>query len=268
MFETDDFEKAKKKCIEAEDTSNLESDDIDSIRRRKLRAKKNFSSSEDDEPLRKIKKIPERPPRFHHIVTNNAQENSCKPSNPDSVLSSGTSTSTSSFRLLSSTPTNNDTHTLGRSIQVTPVRTNLGTNTNINNSLGFDRNILSLLYHIKEQNEQILNHLNKKPPEVGTLPNDLPIEIPLKEIEQIEELEIFLKSDVNLSGMVSYLSTLGGKDRTSKTNNILRHSLTDQLATSFNFRGKRQKRPFCELSLSDCIVRAVKKKLKVRPMPK
>lgn len=59
-----------KKCLEAEDTSNLESDDVYSIRKRKVRAKNNISSSEDSEedngPLNKFKKKLSAP---HVLIT-------------------------------------------------------------------------------------------------------------------------------------------------------------------------------------------------------
>lgn len=51
----------------------LESDDVYSIRKRKVRAKKNISSSEDseedNEPSNKNRKKTERPPRFNHVLS-------------------------------------------------------------------------------------------------------------------------------------------------------------------------------------------------------
>ncbi|KAF2891039.1 hypothetical protein ILUMI_15134, partial [Ignelater luminosus] len=56
-----------------------------------------------------------------------------------------------------------------------------------------------------------------------------------------------------------YLSSVGGKDGTSLTNNILKRCLTNQLASSFSFREKGVKKPFVDLSLKSVVVGAVKK---------
>ncbi|KAF2891095.1 hypothetical protein ILUMI_15078, partial [Ignelater luminosus] len=56
-----------------------------------------------------------------------------------------------------------------------------------------------------------------------------------------------------------YLSSVGGKDGTSLTNNIFKRCLTNQLASSFSFRGKGVKKPFVDLSLKSVVVGAVKK---------
>ncbi|KAF2891513.1 hypothetical protein ILUMI_14660, partial [Ignelater luminosus] len=56
-----------------------------------------------------------------------------------------------------------------------------------------------------------------------------------------------------------YLSSVGVKDGTFLTNNILKRCLTNQLASSFSFRGKGVKKPFVDLSLKSVVVGAVKK---------
>ncbi|KAF2898976.1 hypothetical protein ILUMI_07199, partial [Ignelater luminosus] len=56
-----------------------------------------------------------------------------------------------------------------------------------------------------------------------------------------------------------YLSSVGVENGTSLTNNILKRCLTNQLASSFSFRGKGVKKPFVDLSLKSVVVGTVKK---------
>lgn len=54
---------------------------------------------------------------------------------------------------------------------------------------------------------------------------------------------------------MSYLSSLGGKDVTAMTNNILRKILTNELGCMYSFWGKRSnKRPFADLKLKSSVV--------------
>ncbi|KAF2899119.1 hypothetical protein ILUMI_07058, partial [Ignelater luminosus] len=58
----------------------------------------------------------------------------------------------------------------------------------------------------------------------------------------------------NSFALCDYLSSVGGKDETSLTNNILKRCLTNQLASSFSFKGKGVKKPFVDLSLKSVVV--------------
>lgn len=54
---------------------------------------------------------------------------------------------------------------------------------------------------------------------------------------------------------VQYLTTLGGKDITSRVNRILKYYLADSLAESYSFFGKRnQKKAFAVLNLKKAII--------------
>lgn len=68
------------------------------------------------------------------------------------------------------------------------------------------RNILSLLLHIKEQNNQILSWIDKQHIKAITapysLPTDLPVTFPMKDLADIEFLEEYLSSDENLNALV------------------------------------------------------------------
>ncbi|CAG9764326.1 unnamed protein product [Ceutorhynchus assimilis] len=103
----------------------------------------------------------------------------------------------------------------------------------------------------------ILQEKFSKP--TGEIPK-LPVELPLNKLGDLTLLENFLRGcENNLSSLVLYLTTIGGKDPTSKTNRILKFFITDELASYFSYLGKRNKRPFCGLHLNDVIIRAVKK---------
>lgn len=53
---------------------------------------------------------------------------------------------------------------------------------------------------------------------------------------------------------VSYLKSLGGRNAQDKTSRILKHLISDNVASQFNFFGKRSnKRPFSSLRLQSCI---------------
>ncbi|KAI4465085.1 hypothetical protein MML48_3g00017571 [Holotrichia oblita] len=58
----------------------------------------------------------------------------------------------------------------------------------------------------------------------------------------------------------SYLSSLGGRDTTALTNNILKRCLTNQLACNYSFRGKGAKKAFANLHLNRVVISAVKSK--------
>lgn len=54
----------------------------------------------------------------------------------------------------------------------------------------------------------------------------------------------------------SYLTTLGGKDLTSKTNRICKYLLTDDVTSNYSFYGKRMnKHPFSSLKCCSAILR-------------
>jgi hypothetical protein len=53
-----------------------------------------------------------------------------------------------------------------------------------------------------------------------------------------------------------YLSTLGGDTTTTKTNRILKHTVTNEFAKNFNFAGqKNKKESFGKLRLKTMIIR-------------
>ncbi|KAI4463125.1 hypothetical protein MML48_4g00005282 [Holotrichia oblita] len=99
------------------------------------------------------------------------------------------------------------------------------------------------MQQIKEQNKQILHHINNKQDWGTNSINilDLHMELPLQKEEELNILENVLSDKEKLSALSSYLSSLGGRDTTALTNNILKRCLTNQLACKYSFRGKEAK---------------------------
>ncbi|XP_032686624.1 uncharacterized protein LOC116851393 [Odontomachus brunneus] len=123
--------------------------------------------------------------------------------------------------------------------------------------------IIDTLITIKEQNNQILAQLRKVPQAKGavsfSLPENIPVHLPLKTNENLCLLEGFIVDETNSYNLHSFLSTLGGRDITSKTNKILKQLFSDELSQKYSFYGKRlPKKPFHSLLIKDIIIDAVK----------
>lgn len=134
---------------------------------------------------------------------------------------------------------------------------------------------LALLMHIKEQNDHILTCITQQQrnPAFQVLP-ELPAKFPLNSINDLLILDTYLIANSQAaSGLVSsvfalifyckltsdfqssYLSSLGGKDITNKTNRILKYIFTDELAKHFNYLGQRsEKRAFSQLTLNEILI--------------
>ncbi|KAF5292773.1 hypothetical protein FQA39_LY13818 [Lamprigera yunnana] len=87
---------------------------------------------------------------------------------------------------------------------------------------------------------------------------NIPVGLPLRTVEDVLSLEKYLSNGDNLSALVSYLSTLGGRDLTNKTNIIFRSLLTNEVAQLYSYRGTGlAKRALSTLNLKTVVVRAV-----------
>ncbi|KAJ8944605.1 hypothetical protein NQ314_009440 [Rhamnusium bicolor] len=123
--------------------------------------------------------------------------------------------------------------------------------------------LLSSIFYVREQNKLIISLLmqivNKQSLEnAHGILEEIP-HLPINTEEDFIILENYLESDDNLKKLVNYLQKLGGKDEISKVNIILKKILTNELASRYNFFGKRPgKKPFSTLRL-DAITRAILK---------
>ncbi|KAJ8931547.1 hypothetical protein NQ314_015526, partial [Rhamnusium bicolor] len=256
-----EYEKAHKKIKQAEFTSDIQSD-IDEYHNRQ--AKRNRipprkicdSSSDDETDIKKRGQLARPPPvklvKVPSVCSATLALFKDKPV-PSPMISPNTSAASSANTL-------NDQHTYSTETSSTLINNTLD-DCNIDNT-GFNRKCMNILLHIKEQNTQILSWIgNQSSSTQCTLPT-LPVKLPLKCSEDLQNLETYLNSNEHASqALISYLSTVGGRDAVSITNNILKRCLKDSLATGYNFYGKRTgKKAFQELTLKNIIVCAAKKK--------
>ncbi|XP_031357213.1 uncharacterized protein LOC116181090 isoform X1 [Photinus pyralis] len=127
-----------------------------------------------------------------------------------------------------------------------------------------DETIIDLFSCIKEQNKQILAWIQKQSNSSSESQinqnQDLPFVLPITKSADLATTETCIKEKEIFNLLVSHLSRLGGKDVTSKTNNMMRQLLSNDLATKYSFMGSRQeKKAFNDLLVKTAVVRAVQR---------
>ncbi|CAH0561685.1 unnamed protein product [Brassicogethes aeneus] len=126
----------------------------------------------------------------------------------------------------------------------------------------FNKRIITLLETISEQNKRILSNIERKqqPANIGPSLPELPVQLPVKNLVDLQLLDNYLKGNADQSSALSsYLAILGGKDITNKITRVLKYLVVDKVAKFFNFYGKRSKKEaFCDLALRNIIIRAIK----------
>ncbi|KAG5862515.1 hypothetical protein JTB14_030868, partial [Gonioctena quinquepunctata] len=134
----------------------------------------------------------------------------------------------------------------------------------INSIKDFQKNILNILLKVKQQNQQILNILieQKQDQDAPGLklapPTDLPVDLPLKTVTDVNRIEAYLANEKNLAALAAYCEILGGKDKVGKINTILRCLISNQVAAQYSFLGTRnQKLPFGTVNLRKVVISAV-----------
>ncbi|XP_052470032.1 uncharacterized protein LOC128026838 [Carassius gibelio] len=127
--------------------------------------------------------------------------------------------------------------------------------------------ILSLLEHIKQQQDQLVakvNHLssrvlNTSTPQEPECPEC--IQLPIDSLEAVDELEAFLKDAANAAAkqrMISSLATIGGQDVKRVAWNILSRMFTEEVAKTISWKGANGKRAFSHMSSKTLMYRAVR----------
>ncbi|XP_077091379.1 uncharacterized protein LOC143742416 [Siphateles boraxobius] len=117
--------------------------------------------------------------------------------------------------------------------------------------------ILSLLEHIKQQQDQLVakvNHLssrvlNTSTPQEPECPEC--IQLPIESLEAVDELESFLKDAANAAAkqrMISSLATIGGQDVNRVAWNILSQMFKEDVAKNISWKGANGKRAFGHMS--------------------
>ncbi|KAK4885497.1 hypothetical protein RN001_001768 [Aquatica leii] len=188
------------------------------------------------------------PPRIRDVSTvlNNSGTN---------IILSSSPVSTSSPVFLKSTCASNSSR-LSQSFSCTSTPSTSKTDK------GFCDQVLDYLITVRTQNRQILKLLTTNTHNNSTkafeLPDDLELTLPVSNLTDLRRLEEYLSNNRNLSAVVSYLSGLGGRDPTTKTNAVLRKLMTNEFAMKFSFLGTRQKKgAFVELNARKVLIRAI-----------
>ncbi|XP_062588136.1 uncharacterized protein LOC134249794 isoform X2 [Saccostrea cucullata] len=265
LYESDDYEKARKRLSRAEVTSNLESDqadeETDTVPKRKKKPNPRYDplSSESEEenecnisqdktsgslrrsPRKSKKQFPDPPPL--PALPSLASPARKAPSTPSTkTTSSSTSSPTSSKSALDSTPNQQMTAT------------------NIK--------ILTILEDVKGQvrfNTKLLQNILAKVEVTGTTTTtmenevDIGIEFPLKTQEELDSLEEQLESQETTKIMLGKLICIGGDNVQTCVRRVLSFLMATSLAIQLNWSGKGSKRGLSSLKLKDIIIKAVRK---------
>ncbi|KAB0790670.1 hypothetical protein PPYR_09372 [Photinus pyralis] len=252
FFECDALEKSLKKLQRCETTSDVQTTDTeqDKKRQRKHRRISSSSADEDDEVVSSIK----RPPRISHCVTTPTTRSPLRVLSVQSIASRST---------VSCSPSPSVT-------SVAAVEQPDRETSNIDDNLHVSiKQLYKLVALVKRQNEQlskqndeILHILKNKPSQLDSTnlhhQPELPVNFPIENLEEVDLIEEYLTQETNLSALSSYMSTIGGRDITSKTNTILRYVFTNGIAVRYSFLGSRgNKKAFSTLKLCKAIIAAV-----------
>ncbi|XP_067208313.1 uncharacterized protein [Linepithema humile] len=293
LFETDDLQRARQKCKLSEETSDLQTDnqEADTYRKRKRVVPRRFLSSDEDE--NDNDDVDVRPPKLKNKflttqktqekknfrqtfspVTNLPDEDS---SNADSLNVDSPNASDSPNRDFYTQQAIQETLSISRhntcntssfttdhtdgiteyhtcktgALHITP--TNSSTESTV-----FQEKVIRLLSHLKAQNSQVLALLQNK--EVLPSHKDFAFQFPMKSFDDVNHVEDILKEKTQIDILDATLSTIGGRDVSSKVSRILKYLFIDTLAAEFSFFGKRlNKRPFSDLYLRTIIVESIKR---------
>ncbi|VEN33633.1 unnamed protein product [Callosobruchus maculatus] len=262
FFEEQDYSKAAKKIKKAEVTSDLTSGDEILSKRRRLAPKRLFSSSSssDEEPPVKIKGL-------SNIVSRKVKADSrgvCVTAVP--YRTSSQLTQACEQQELPLVRENNVYLQTSEGLlptltgsQPEPNEGSKGESCLLRENNAYLKKSVALLASIKAQTDQILNILSQRKTATGCvidMPQDVPVSLPVKQLHELVVFEKYLENETKFSTLVSYFSTIGGRDLKCKVNAILRQILTNNVASSLSFLGSRNgKKPFCSLKLIKLITR-------------
>ncbi|KAF2890072.1 hypothetical protein ILUMI_16101 [Ignelater luminosus] len=219
IFKTDGCEKALKKIKEAEATSDLQSDVDDTNQKKRRRVARKLYDSDSESDATNDNSVLPRPPLLKFKKKSNLGRFS-----KSTIIDCDDTPSVSTLSCLS-TPVSFAERKSEDPYNIIPVEST--------------KMIIKLLYELKEQNKKILSYITSQNTAIGSnLLPDVPVGLPLKNEQDINLFEQYLPKRENSFTLCDYLSSVGGKDGTSLTNNILKRCLTNQLAFSFSFKGK------------------------------
>ncbi|KAL2089341.1 hypothetical protein ACEWY4_014029 [Coilia grayii] len=122
-------------------------------------------------------------------------------------------------------------------------------------STAVEVHILSLLEHMKQQQDQLVakvnflcSGLNCTPGPDSEMPEN--IQLPLEQLDAVDAFEIFLKEPSNgpaRQRVISSLAIIGGQDVKRVTWNILSRLFSDEVSCQISWKGVHNKRPFSRM---------------------
>ncbi|XP_061718107.1 uncharacterized protein LOC133525750 isoform X1 [Cydia pomonella] len=269
----DDIDKAKRKLKLVEETSDLQTEAEEEPNFKRKRNNRYISTSDEDDghitpPPIKKKILNKTAAAAYYRDTRQAQPNITRvsreaPSTPEKTLSL--------LNVVDGLPvlTNSVLQDLtedgeGRLTPVSRIRSpwsrkeqppNLGSDVPATPSCGqglkgLQDTVVSLLTHIKAQNDIIISILREKHTRLDLKPE---FKFPIKTSEELEIVEKLLTSQENHANVVAYFKSLGGQGVNNKVSRVMKVALSDSMASKYNFYGKRSdKKPFAELRLRAC----------------
>ncbi|XP_071331172.1 uncharacterized protein [Trachinotus anak] len=119
--------------------------------------------------------------------------------------------------------------------------------------------LTELLMEVKQMSRDIRSTLNIH----GAGPDSqreerFPIVLPLTNEEQFDEAEAALKEETIRRKMITRLALVGGTNSDMMIRRMLSSTMTNSLASIFNWAGKGQKRAFKDTLMQDCMFAAVR----------
>ncbi|CAG9762675.1 unnamed protein product [Ceutorhynchus assimilis] len=285
----DDYQKARKAVLKAEDTSDLNTDVEMTVRRKKIN-RISSDSSEENDVLVKIR----TPPKFTG-KSFRAKDKNVKMVKQKLVLSSQLSCHKQNAKLLEpGTSSEGNNQNLSKNVDLT--------NSNLNDSLGFERHDngqanesvnASAPKHVQPSvRPRTIASNNSNDPKCTCCPvhvhyikeilrqltfiksrvDDIPIEPILKNPVSLHEKSLFENPAVNDEALselnnalkdtnffekaVNELSRLGGRNIYDFCVRCLKKVMTDELANQYSWLGRRNKKNFSVMEVSKLIIAA------------
>ncbi|XP_013867000.1 uncharacterized protein LOC106519753 [Austrofundulus limnaeus] len=129
-----------------------------------------------------------------------------------------------------------------------------------------DVQILSLLEHIKNQQDilvaQVKYLTSRLQPTAQDIDMPVPVQFPLTSMEEVEIWEEWLKDPANSQlkqNLSSSLAATGGHDTKRVTWNILAHMFHDDIGKLINWKGVNGKKSFSQMASKTLVLNSVRK---------
>ncbi|XP_031346846.1 uncharacterized protein LOC116173487 isoform X2 [Photinus pyralis] len=264
FFETDDYNTAQRKIKLAEELSDVATDHeqtttnksttsvCEKSKRKRVAPRRLYDDVDESDCSIEEENILPKPPRISIEGRNNYNSNQILDANPESLpLRRSSSKTSKSIGSVQSNLSPQHSSTFLRDKELSTPRSTLSSR-----SCSSASSTITLIEEQQgssfqsnpstEQNKQILAWIQKQSNSSSESQinqnQDLPFVLPITKSADLATTETCIKEKEIFNLLVSHLSRLGGKDVTSKTNNMMRQLLSNDLATKYSFMGSRQEK--------------------------